>query len=143
MSKKNNDKNLKNFSHSIGQNWYHIVLVPKCRYPVFQYLNMKMLAEEAMDMVCKNHRIEIFEKEVMEDHVHIFVDCPPQFSIRKLIQILKGGSSYYIRKKAPSLKRYKFLWSEGYMYRGVSNVTAKTVKKYIQKSNVWTGWVTK
>lgn len=109
MTKKNNDSSLKKFSHSIGQNWFHLVLIPKKRCPVFQYEQTKLLAEEAFDVICKNHKIEIFEKEVMEDHVHLFVDCPPDYSIRQLIRIIKGGTSFYIRKNYPSLKRYSHL----------------------------------
>jgi putative transposase len=136
MTNKNNDTSLKKFSHSIGQNWFHLVLIPKKRYPVFQYEKTNLLAEEAFDVVCKNHKIEIFEKEVMEDHVHIFVDCPPEYGIGQLIKILKGGTSFYIRKKYPALKRYPHLWSSGYIYRSISNVTADTVQRYIRDSNV-------
>ena len=143
MTKKNNDKSLKKFSHSIGQNWFHIVLIPKKRNPIFQYPKMKFFGEEAFEVVCKNHKIEIFEKEVMENHVHLFVDCPPDYGIRQLIRIIKGGTSFYIRKRVPSLKRYTHFWSSGYMYRSISNVTADTVTKYIANSNVWTGFVLK
>jgi len=140
MTKKNNDKSLKKFSHSIGQNWFHLVIIPKKRYPVFQYKNIKLLAEEAFIEVCKNHNIEIFEMQVMEDHIHLFVDCPPNFGIRELFRIIKGGTSFYIRKKCPSLKKYSHLWSSGYMYRSISNVTADTVQNYIKTSNIWTGF---
>ncbi|NCC70666.1 IS200/IS605 family transposase [bacterium] len=143
MTKNNNDSSLKKFSHSIGQNWFHLVLIPKKRCPVFQYVQTKLLAENAFDVICKNHKIEIFEKEVMEDHVHLFVDCPPNYSIRQLIRIIKGGTSFYIRKECPSLKRYTHFWSAGYMYRSISNVTADTVQKYIKESNVWTGFTKK
>jgi putative transposase len=73
----------------------------------------------------------------MPDHVHIFVSCPPDYSIRKLFRILKGGSSYYIRKNWPSLKKYKHLWNRGTMYRSVGNVNADTIEHYIKISNNW------
>ena len=74
----------------------------------------------------------------MSDHVHLFVSCPPKFSIRKLIQVLKGGTSFYIRNKLPALKRYKVLWSKGFMYRSVGSVNTDTIQKYISESNRWT-----
>ena len=73
----------------------------------------------------------------MPDHVHLFVSCPPAMSIRKLFQILKGGSSYYIRKNFPSLKKYVHIWNRGTMYRSIGSVSAETVKHYIEKSNSW------
>tara|TARA_Y100000310_G_C20131657_1_gene556123 strand:- start:80 stop:517 length:438 start_codon:yes stop_codon:yes gene_type:complete len=136
-----NSTELKRFAHSIGQNWYHVVLIPKGRYPVFAQGYQRSLANQSIDWICDRHNIDLFTKEVMEDHVHLFVSCPPDYSIRKLIQTIKGGTSYYIRKNHPPLKRYKALWSKGYMYRSVGNVTAKTVKKYIEESNNWVGGV--
>ena len=130
---------LKRFSHSVGQNWYHVVLIPRGRYPVFEQAHQRDLALQSIDWICARHTIDLFTKEVMEDHVHLFVSCPPDYSIRKMIQIIKGGTSYYIRKHHPSLKKYKALWSKGYMYRSVGAVSAETVRRYIDESNTWTG----
>jgi len=96
---------IKRFAHSIGQNWYHIVLVPKARFPVFQWQITKDIADQAFDWICERHNIDLFAKEVMPDHVHLFVSCPPDCSIRKLFQILKGGSSFYIRKAKENLNK--------------------------------------
>jgi len=81
------DKSLDKFSHSLGQNWYHIVLIPKKRYAIFQWPQIKKSADEAFESVCENHNIKIFTKEIMDDHVHLFVSCPPEFSVRKLLQV--------------------------------------------------------
>ena len=128
---------LKSFSRNVGQNWYHIVLVPKARYPVFESKILKDIADDAFVYVSKKHNIELFAKEVMPDHVHLFVSCPPDYSIRKLFRILKGGSSYYIRTKYSLLKKYPHLWNRGTMYRSIGSVSSETVKHYIEKSNDW------
>jgi putative transposase len=131
-----NSSELKRFSHNLGQNWYHIVLVPTHRRKIFQWKETKDIAEQAFDWVCSNHKIDLYAKEVMDNHVHLFVSCPPDYSVRKLFQILKGGSSYYIRRHYPSLKKYKTLWTRGTMYRSVGAVNAETIKHYID-SNPW------
>jgi len=131
--------NLKTFSHNLGQNWYHVVLIPKYRYPVFKNSYQNYLCNEAIDLVCKKHLIDLYAKEVMDDHVHLFISCPQDYSIRKLIQVLKGGISYHIRKCQPALKKYKTLWSRGFMYRSVGSVSADKIKEYIEKSNRWMG----
>lgn len=128
---------IKRFSHSLGQNWYHVVLVTKKRGKIFQWNETKAIAEKAFDWVCEKHGIDIFTKEVMPDHVHLFVSCPPRHSIRRLFQLLKGGSSYFIRKHYPSLKKYKSVWNRGTMYRSVGSVSSEAVKHYIEKSNNW------
>lgn len=128
---------LNKFSHSIGQNWYHVVLIPKYRYPVFRQPHQRLFAIEGIDWICKRHAIKLFTKEVMDDHIHLFISCPPDCSIRRLIQLIKGGVSYYIRQKHPPLKRYKTLWSKGYMYRSVGAINAEVVQRYIKNSNHW------
>ena len=130
---------LKSFSHSKGQNWYHIVIIPRARFPVFQYEATRKLCKEALKDVCNRHKIELFAQEVMPDHVHIFISCPPGKSILKICAIIKGGTSYYIRSKMPSLKRYPRLWSRGLFYRSVGNVSAECIKGYIKhsKKNRW------
>jgi len=129
---KNKDKSLDKFSHSLGQNWYHIVLIPKKRYAVFQWPQIKQSAEKAFHIICDNHNIKIFTKEIMNDHVHLFVNCPPDYSVRKLLQVLKGGTSHYIREKYPSLKKYPSFWNKGGMYRNLGSVSAEIVQKYIE-----------
>jgi putative transposase len=131
------NSSLKNFSHSVGQNWYHVVLIPKNRYPLFAQEHQRQLAIKAFEWICSRHKIEIFTQEIMDDHVHLFISCPPDYSIRKLVQLIKGGSSYYIRKNHPPLKQYKALWSKGFMYRSVGSVSAEVVRHYIDNSNNW------
>jgi len=40
---------LKRFSHSVGQNWYHVVLIPKKRYPVFAQDHQHAIAVDAFN----------------------------------------------------------------------------------------------
>ena len=47
MNSVNSD--IKRFAHSVGQNWYHVVLIPKCRYPVFAQEHQRDLAIKAID----------------------------------------------------------------------------------------------
>ncbi len=133
--KNNKDNSLDKFSHSLGQNWYHVVLIPKKRYAIFQWPQIKITAEKAFNYVCYKHNIKVFAKEIMDDHVHLFITCPPDFSIRKLLQILKGSTSHFIRDKHPSLKRYKSFWNKGGMYRSLGSVSAGVVKKYIERQD--------
>ncbi len=140
MTKKKTGGSLKKFSSGIGQNWYNLVIVLKKRYPVFQWKETPDLAIVAFTWICGRHSIEVFRMEVMEDPVHLFVDRPLDYEIRKLLKILKDGSSYYIRKNYPSLKKYDSLWNGDHMYKGVSNVTAQiVVDPYILESNNWFG----
>lgn len=52
--------------------------------------------------------------------------------------MLKGSTSYYIRKKYPSLKKYKSFWSPSYFCETIGNMSEIVIRKYIknQKINV-------
>ena len=135
-----NNNELKSFSHSKGQNWYHIIIVPRARCAVFRYEITKRLCEEGLELVCRNNDIDLFTYEVMADHVHVFISCPPRKSILKICAILKGGTSHYIRSNMIALKKYPRLWSRGVFYRSVGNVSAQAIRNYIDNSekNQWT-----
>jgi putative transposase len=47
---------------------------------------------------------EIIELKIMPDHVHLLVECDPQFGIHKRIRMMKGTSSRYLRSEFPWLK---------------------------------------
>jgi len=75
--------------------------------------------------------------EVVDDHVHLFVEFHPSNSLSEVVQYLKGGSSYRLFKLHPELKKRYWggsLWSRGKFYRSVGNVTADTIKHYIKES---------
>lgn len=80
---------------------------------------------------------KIHAMEIVDDHVHLFLEFHPSASLSEVIQYLKGGSSYRLFKLHPELrKRYwgGSLWSSGKFYRSVGNVTADTIKHYIKES---------
>ena len=83
--------------------------------------------------------IDIEKLEIMDDHVHIFFKPKkPNHSIPKIVQSLKGFSSYYIRNKYKEAIKYKSFWSSSYFIESVGNISESTIKKYIenQKKNL-------
>lgn len=70
--------------------------------------------------------------EVMPDHVHLFISIPITLSISKVVQQLKGYSSYITRKQL-KLYKYKGFWSSGYFCESVGHISQDTIKKYIDK----------
>ena len=129
-------KQLVKTAHSVGQNSFHLTWTPRCRCPVFRYENMRDHCERALRDVAASHKIIIHELCIEPDHIHIFVDIPNTMSVCKAFQLLKGGSSYLIRKKLPTMRwRYKALWGKGKFYRSVGSVTDEAVRHYINDSH--------
>ena len=133
---------LKSFKHEYGQNAYHLVFVPKCRYKYFAYVGIKKLCQQTFYEVAEKYNFTIYALEIQVDHVHLFVNIPPNFAISKVVQLFKGISAYRILHKFPYIRntflRKGHFWSAGKFYRSVGNVTADTIKHYIDESQG--GW---
>ena len=128
---------LHSFSHGYGQITYHIVLVPKYRYSIFYNKRIKKDCELILSNICVEKGYKIHAMEVVDNHVHLFLEFHPSNSLSEVIQYLKGGSSYRLFKLHPELKNQYWggsLWSNGKFYRSVGNVTADTIKHYIKES---------
>ncbi len=69
----------------------------------------------------------------MPDHVHLLVECDPQFGISKQIRYIKGRSSRYLRQEFPWLKsRLPTLWTNSYFISTVGGAPISVVKQYIE-----------
>ena len=80
--------------------------------------------------------MEIHAIEVDVDHVHIYLEIPPQISIGKAVRVLKSLSARHMFTKFPYLKQLFWsaqMWSPSYFVRSVGvGVTAETVQRYIE-----------
>ena len=83
--------------------------------------------------VCKETGNDILELETMPDHVHLLVDCDPQYGINRLVRLIKGRTSRYLRSEFPSLKRrLPTLWTNSYFVATVGGAPLSIVKQYVQ-----------
>ncbi|WP_044084644.1 IS200/IS605 family transposase [Bifidobacterium gallicum] len=126
---------------------YHVVWCPKYRRKVITSLDPKLnnppipgdpgpvdaRLKEIIQDVCKEHDSEILELETMPDHVHLLVDCDPQYGINKLVRLIKGRSSRLLRQEYPSLKRrIPTLWTNSYFVATVGGTPLEIVKQYVE-----------
>lgn len=132
--------------HSVGQSAYHLVWRPKYNYKVFRHPFPRRVIMDALKEIASKWNILIYEMEVMEDHVHLFIEIPPTMTVSFSLQILKGGSARIFFKKCTAWKRVYYvagdnseihLWSPGKFFRSVGSVTAEVVENYIKNSNNW------
>ncbi len=82
----------------------------------------------------KGFTVDEFETGTM-DHVHLFVTAPPKLSPSLLIQYLKGITGRKIMEHYPELKeqlRKGELWNHSYYVETVGDVSAETIRLYIE-----------
>ena len=92
--------------------------------------------EQVLRRAAEEYGMVIGELEVDVDHVHIYIEIPPQRSIGRAVGILKSISARLVFKRFSYLKRKLWageLWGDSYFVRTVGEgVTAAMVRKYIQ-----------
>jgi len=71
---------------------YHLVWVPKYRKHIFDDEIRKSI-KEIFQKIAEEYEFEIDTMEVMEDHVHVFVEAPPRYSPSEIVQIMKSISA--------------------------------------------------
>jgi putative transposase len=112
---------------------FHLVWCPKYRRPVLVKAVEKrlreLLAEKAEEL-----QATIVALEVMPDHVHMFIETDPRWSISQLTRQFKGFTSHVLRNEFPSLRsRLPTLWSRSYFAGSCGAVTQATLRRYIQE----------
>jgi putative transposase len=111
---------------------YHVVFCPKYRRKIL----IEGIAERLTSIiqeVCQEHQAEIVSLEVMPDHVHVLVECDPQFGIHRLVRLMKGRSSRLLRQEFPVLKRkLPTLWTNSYFVSTVGGAPLSVMKQYIE-----------
>ena len=125
----------KHNNHSVGNNMKKIQITTKCRYKMMRKENLKVYCKVAIEEACKRYKIEIIILKVLPEHAHMIVDCPRTMSDAKLMNLLKGFSSYLLFRICPNLrKRYPkgHFWNGGYFCDSVGVSDFEQAYSYIE-----------
>ena len=111
---------------------YHVVFCPKYRRKVLVN-GVDARLKELLNSKARELRTDIVEMEVMPDHVHLLIQCDPQFGIHRVVKQLKGYTPHVLRQEFPILKRrLPSLWTNSYFVATVGAVQLDVVKRYIE-----------
>ena len=120
-------QNLKNMSYV--KNWLHCVWGTKYKHP--------FPGKQFKDAILDHIRANAKEKDIYIDiinghseHLHCLLSLSPDQSLSKVIQLIKGESSYWINRSG--LTKYKFAWAVEYFAVSVSESHLKIVRRYIK-----------
>jgi putative transposase len=120
-------------AHSVFAIHLHCVWVTKYRKPVLTG-EVGLRVRELIRQSCREEEVEILKGHVAKDHVHLFVSIPPQVTISRLIQRLKGKSSHHLLAEFAHLRKTfwgRHLWARGYFCCSSGNVTDDVITAYI------------
>ena len=100
-----------------------------------------MVGERVRELIrgiCKEPEVEILKGHVSKDHVRLFVSVPPHLAISKLVQYLKGKSSYTLMQENKQLSKLfwgQHLWGRGYFVATSGNNTDEIIMEYIENQD--------
>ena len=125
-------KDMNSLSHTAWNCKYHIVFAPKYRRKVFFGSNRKEILR-ILGELCRWKDVKIISAEACPDHVHMFLQIPPKYSISSFMGYLKGKSSVMIYDQWGNMK-YKYrnrqFWCRGY-YVDTVGKNEYAIKNYI------------
>jgi len=108
---------------------YHVIFSTKNRQP--------FLAEAIRDRVfaylggiARENGMNALEVGGVADHVHLLVSIPASLAVSKAVQLIKGGSSHWLKEAFPNM--VTFAWQDGYAAFTVSQSQLDGVQAYIR-----------
>lgn len=113
----------------------HLVFVTKYRRHVFTQAIIQDM-RTIFAKVCADFEAQLIECDGEDDHVHLLVNYPPKVSVSRLVNSLKGVSSYVLRTRHPELvKRYwnGVLWSPSYFAASCGGAPLSIIRQYIDQ----------
>jgi len=126
---------LRRSSHAVYDLKYHFVWIPKYRKRILTP-EIADYAKQVFRKTAEEYDMVIDTVEVVEDHVHIFLEAPPRLSPSRIVQILKSISARELFRQFPRLRKQLWggkLWSRGYFVRAVGDeVTGDVIRRYIE-----------
>jgi putative transposase len=112
---------------------YHIVFVPKGRKKAL-YGKVRKFVGPVVHELAAQHRSEMLEGHMVQDHVHMLIRIPPQYSVAEVVDYLKGKSAIAVARQCAGRKRHfngATFWARGYAVSTVG-CEAEPMRRYIR-----------
>lgn len=114
----------------------HVIWCPKYRRDVLTGTVAKETGV-VLDAICAERGWPVISKEIQPDHIHLFVSIPPADAVADAVKVLKGVTARRLFQQFPALKKRLWgghLWSPSYYVGTAGNVSAETIRRYIERS---------
>jgi len=124
-------------AHTVFTIHLHLVWTTKYRKAI-KTGPVGLRVRELIRQVCREEDTEILKGHIARDHVHLFVSIPPQVTISRLVQRLKGKSSHSLLAEFDHLRRTywgRHVWARGYFCCSSGNVTDEVIEAYIENQS--------
>jgi putative transposase len=121
-------------AHTVFEIHLHLVWTTKYRKAILKGAVGERV-RELIRQICRDEDVQILSGHVAKDHVHLFVSIAAQVTISRLVQRLKGKSSYMVLGEFEHIRKQfwgRHFWARGYFCVSSGEVTDAVVKAYIE-----------
>jgi len=122
-------------AHTVYRLAYHYVWVPRYRRKVLTG-GVAQRLEELIREICAAWDWEVEALTVKEDHVHLFVSCPPRDAPARVMNVIKSNTARELYAEFPRLQKTHWggkLWADGYYVGSAGeHVTSELIRRYIE-----------
>lgn len=120
-------------SHATWVCDYHIVWCPKYRGKVLGDNFIKQELKKMFKYVAKWKQLSIHAWHIGDEHIHLDISIPPKYSVAYIVQVLKGKTSMWLKKKCNKFPKGT-LWQRGYFVSTIG-LNENQIKKYIENQS--------
>lgn len=127
-------RTIRTLSHCFYDMKYHFVWTPKYRGKVLTSEKVVNELRRIFESICKWKHWEILELNIQEDHIHLVLIGTPRDSVSYIMQMVKGKSSAWMKKKikrSNGLYERGSLWARGYFVSTVG-IDEYIIRRYVK-----------
>lgn len=111
---------------------YHFVWILRRRRKVLKGAIARRLGD-LLHEVAQQINCEVLKIEILEDHVHLLLNCPPTLSPREIMFRVKAQTARKLRKEFPDpLLKMPSMWTRDYFVSTAESVSSETVQQYVE-----------
>ena len=112
---------------------YHLVWTTKYRGKTMASLYIKRELKRMFRQICQWKDFRMIAWHIGDEHIHLYLIIPPKHSVAYAVQVLKGKTSGWLKRKIKKLPKGSF-WNRGY-FVSTLGINEYTVKKYIENQH--------
>ena len=122
-------RTIKTLLHCYYEMKYHFVWTPKYRGKVLTTKKIKDEVHRTFESICKYKHWDI-----QDDHIHLILSASPRDSVSYIMQMIKGKSSAWLKKKIKrthGLYEQRSLWARGYFVSTIG-LDEMIIRRYVK-----------
>lgn len=110
---------------------YHFCWIVRRRRRVLTG-SIKARLEILIQDACRELDCDVLSLAIEPEHVHLFVNCPPDMAPSDIMHKVKGRTARLLRQEFPELMKLPSMWTRAYFVSTAGNVSSSTIQKYIK-----------